>query len=70
MILDRVVSIDVNPEPLRLKELPVSKPSHEDLPMRFSACVVCHTELDKIQGILSPSLLPMQRLRLCCVPEQ
>ncbi len=59
MILDRVVSIDVNPEPLRLTELPVPKPGKGDLLIRVHTCGVCHTELDEIEGRTPPSFLPM-----------
>jgi alcohol dehydrogenase, propanol-preferring len=59
MILDRVISFDINPEPLRMTELPVPKPGHEDLLIRVHTCGVCHTELDEIEGRTPPSFFPM-----------
>jgi propanol-preferring alcohol dehydrogenase len=59
MILDAVLSLHLNPEPLRLTELPVPKPDQDDLLIRVHTCGVCHTELDEIEGRTPPSIFPM-----------
>ncbi len=59
MMLDRVVSLAVNQEPLRLVELPVPEPAEGELLIRVHTCGVCHTELDEIEGRTPPSFFPV-----------
>lgn len=59
MVLDRVNTLAENSEPLRLTELPDPTPSSEELLLRVSVCGVCHTELDEIEGRLTPPQLPI-----------
>jgi len=50
---------DVSPiesRPLQPVELPVPQPSGTEVLVRISACGVCHTELDEIEGRLPPKL--------------
>ncbi len=42
--------------PLELAELPVPRPKAREILVRVSACGVCHTELDEIEGRLEPDL--------------
>ncbi len=59
MILDRTVSLDEVTAPLRLVDLPTPQPGLRELLVRVSACGVCHTELDEIEGRLTPPQLPI-----------
>lgn len=59
MLLKRVVSLQVNPEPLTLEDVPVPEPAPDEVLIQISACGVCHTELDEIEGRTPPSVLPM-----------
>jgi propanol-preferring alcohol dehydrogenase len=46
----------VENRPLQLVDLPVPRPKAEDILVKVSACGVCHTELDEIEGRLQPKL--------------
>jgi len=46
-------------EPLEIVELPTPVPEPGQVLVRISACGVCHTELDEIEGRLSPPVLPL-----------
>ena len=43
-------------EPLRIEELPDPVPGPKQILVRVSACGICHTELDEIEGRLPPKL--------------
>ncbi len=58
MVMDRVVSLLSNDAPLRLAERPIPKPRPGEILLRVSACGVCHTELDEIEGRTPPTRLP------------
>ncbi|MFC1533926.1 zinc-dependent alcohol dehydrogenase family protein [Thermodesulfobacteriota bacterium] len=45
--------------PLELVELPVPVPDSKQVLIRITACGVCHTELDEIEGRLIPPMLPL-----------
>jgi alcohol dehydrogenase, propanol-preferring len=57
MVLKKVCSVEE--EPLALMDLPEPLPGQGQIQIRVSACGVCHTELDEIEGRLPPSRLPM-----------
>jgi propanol-preferring alcohol dehydrogenase len=59
MILMKIVPLDVCTNPLELAELPVPVPGDGEVLIRVSACGVCHTELDEIEGRTAPARLPM-----------
>ncbi|MDX2411638.1 MAG: alcohol dehydrogenase catalytic domain-containing protein [Woeseiaceae bacterium] len=59
MLLKRVVSLQDNPEPLTPEDFAVPQPAPEEVLIQVSACGVCHTELDEIEGRTPPSVLPM-----------
>jgi propanol-preferring alcohol dehydrogenase len=59
MLLKRCMSLRDNCEPLALEDVPVPEPSADEVLIQVSACGVCHTELDEIEGRTPPSVLPM-----------
>jgi propanol-preferring alcohol dehydrogenase len=46
----------VESRPLELVESPVPQPKAQEVLVKISACGVCHTELDEIEGRLQPKL--------------
>jgi len=54
MVLKKVVPIEE--KPLELEDLPIPEPGPKQIRVRISACGVCHTELDEIEGRLRPRL--------------
>ncbi len=46
----------VEDRPLELVDLPVPVPGSKEILVRVTACGVCHTELDEIEGRLQPDL--------------
>ena len=48
----------VEEEPLVLEDLPIPRPGPKQILVKVSACGICHTELDEIEGRL-PTKLPM-----------
>jgi len=42
--------------PLKLVDLPIPRPKGKEILVRVSACGVCHTELDEIEGRIQPRL--------------
>jgi len=59
MLLKRITSLQDNPEPLVLANIPLPKPASDEVLIRVSACGVCHTELDEIEGRTPPPTLPI-----------
>jgi propanol-preferring alcohol dehydrogenase len=59
MVLPRIVSLDEVPAPLECVEMPVPEPGPGQVLIRVSACGVCHTELDEIEGRAPPPILPV-----------
>ena len=59
MCLESIGAIEDNPEPLVLRDLPDPQPLAGELLIRVSACGVCHTELDEIEGRTPPPRLPV-----------
>jgi len=59
MLLNGIDSLQNNPEPLTLEDIPVPTPAAEEILIRVSACGVCHTELDEIEGRTPPPVLPI-----------
>ena len=54
MILKKVAPIEE--EPLQLKEMPTPQPGPKQIRVKISACGICHTELDEIEGRLQARL--------------
>lgn len=59
MILNKVGSLKDNPVPLVSADLPDPVPKEKELLVKVSACGVCHTELDEIEGRTPPPRLPI-----------
>ncbi|MBC8553688.1 MAG: zinc-dependent alcohol dehydrogenase family protein [Candidatus Brocadiales bacterium] len=59
MILKKLGSISDNKTPLELAVLPDPVPGETEILVRVSACGVCHTELDEIEGRTPPQKLPV-----------
>lgn len=59
MILREINVLKDNPEPLELVELPDPEPGPGEVLIQVSACGVCHTELDEIEGRTPPPGLPV-----------
>ena len=59
MVLNKLCSLEKNPAPLELTELPDPVPTVEEILVKVSACGVCHTELDEIEGRTLPPHLPV-----------
>jgi propanol-preferring alcohol dehydrogenase len=59
MVLSALGGLDENPAPLRAADYPVPRPGEGEILVRVSACGVCHTELDEIEGRTPPPRLPV-----------
>lgn len=59
MILTRVAPVTATATPLQAADLPAPEPGPGDVLLRISACGVCHTELDEIEGRTPPPMLPV-----------
>ncbi len=59
MILNRLCSLEENKTPLELVHLPDPVPGEKEILVRVSACGVCHTELDEIEGRTPPPRFPV-----------
>jgi propanol-preferring alcohol dehydrogenase len=59
MVLNSLVNLDENNQPLVLTELPDPIPAEREVLLKVSACGVCHTELDEIEGRTPPPELPI-----------
>lgn len=59
MVLKELCNLKENPMPLALMDLPVPIPGEQELLLKVSACGVCHTELDEIEGRTPPPRLPI-----------
>jgi propanol-preferring alcohol dehydrogenase len=57
MVLEKISLVEE--KPLKLVELPQPVPGRGQILVRISACGVCHTELDEIEGRVPPSKFPM-----------
>ena len=59
MILKSIVSMSENDSPLLPADLPIPVPQEHEILVKVSACGVCHTELDEIEGRTPPSKFPI-----------
>lgn len=59
MVLTNLAPMDHEPAPLDRVELAVPEPRAGEILIRVSACGVCHTELDEIEGRTAPPRLPV-----------
>jgi propanol-preferring alcohol dehydrogenase len=59
MVINRIVSLTDVETPLSAVELSDPCPRHGEVRIKVSACGVCHTELDEIEGRTAPPRLPV-----------
>ena len=59
MVLKKICSLKENRSPLQLMDLPDPVPREKEILVKVSACGVCHTELDEIEGRTPPPQLPV-----------
>jgi alcohol dehydrogenase, propanol-preferring len=59
MSLEKIVSVDRCDRPLIAVDLPKPEPAPGEICIAVSACGVCHTELDEIEGRTPPPRLPV-----------
>jgi len=61
MVLKKIseVGVEGGAKPLELVDLPVPKPKAKEILIKVLACGVCRTELDQIEGRITPPRLPV-----------
>jgi len=59
MVLRKITDLAKNTSPLELVDLPIPVPRDNEILVKVSACGVCHTELDEIEGRTPPPRLPV-----------
>ena len=59
MVLKKITDLAKDKHPLEMTELPDPVPKEKEILIRVSACGVCHTELDEIEGRTPPPRLPV-----------
>ncbi len=59
MVLDRIWDFKENQAPLKPVDFPVPSPKEDEILVKVSACGVCHTELDEIEGRTPPPRFPV-----------
>jgi propanol-preferring alcohol dehydrogenase len=59
MVLNELGEMKSNPTPLNLQQIPEPTPGEGEVLIKISACGVCHTELDEIEGRTPPPKLPV-----------
>lgn len=59
MLLERICELEKNPAPLQLREIDRPEPGPGQVLLRVTACGVCHTELDEIEGRTPPPAFPV-----------
>jgi alcohol dehydrogenase, propanol-preferring len=59
LLLQNICSLNDNKTPLTIKDIPEPVPTKNEILIKVSACGVCHTELDEIEGRTPPPRLPV-----------
>jgi alcohol dehydrogenase, propanol-preferring len=59
MVLNGILDLRENKTPLELVDLPDPVPGESEILVRVTACGVCHTELDEIEGRTPPPRFPV-----------
>jgi propanol-preferring alcohol dehydrogenase len=59
MVLEKLCLLSENRAPLRSTDLRDPRPDEGEILLKVSACGVCHTELDEIEGRTPPLFFPM-----------
>ena len=58
-VIDKICDLNKESKPLKLVKLPKPVPQEGELLIRVSACGVCHTEIDEIEGRTPPPVFPV-----------
>ncbi|MFA5403780.1 MAG: zinc-dependent alcohol dehydrogenase family protein [Ignavibacteria bacterium] len=59
LLLYEVCDLNKNKTPLIFQDIPIPIPKENQLLIKISACGVCHTELDEIEGRTPPPVFPI-----------
>ncbi|MEJ2725122.1 MAG: zinc-dependent alcohol dehydrogenase family protein [Deltaproteobacteria bacterium] len=59
MVLNQTGNLSENKTPLELADLPKPDPKDGEILVKVSACGLCHTDLDEIEGRTPPEKFPM-----------
>ena len=59
MHLNAISSLDDNPNPLTLVDIPIPEIDDDELLIQVETCAVCHTEMDEIEGRTPPPRFPV-----------
>ena len=59
MVLRGTHDLFENDTPLELLEIPSPKPSEGEVLIRILACGVCHTDMDEVEGRVTPAFFPI-----------
>lgn len=59
MIMERIVDLREEDEPLNFVDLPDPEPAAGEVLLEVHACGVCHTEIDELEGRAAPPRLPV-----------
>ena len=59
MVLNKICNLEENKNPLEIANLPDPVPGEKEILVRVTACGVCHTELDEIEGRTPPPKFPV-----------
>jgi len=59
MVLDKICDLNENKKPLEMINLPDPVLGKKEILVKVSACGVCHTELDEIEGRTLPPQMPV-----------
>lgn len=59
MVISKIGPVVKGRRPLELIDLPVPVPREKEILIKVTACGVCHTELDEIEGRTPPPVLPI-----------
>lgn len=59
MILQSITDLERNSEPLVMTRMPDPLPLDHEVLIKVTACGICHTELDEIEGRTPPSRFPV-----------
>lgn len=59
MILDGIYDLTVTKSPLKLADIPIPEIGDGEVLIKISACGVCHTEIDEIEGRTPPKRFPV-----------
>jgi alcohol dehydrogenase, propanol-preferring len=59
MVLEKIGALKEGAAPLKAVELPDPVPAGKEILVKVSACGVCHTDIDEIEGRTPPPVLPV-----------